>query len=84
MERELNEITDLSLEWHKDNFESDACLPYVPLGMAICRFATLLEAIDYHLYHTGELTEEQAREMIRDAAVKIDRKFDIPYRKLPQ
>lgn len=84
MKREFDEVTDLPLENHQMYFEADASQKEVPLGMAICRFSNLLLAIDHHLYHTGKLTEEQARDMIRDAAAKMDRKFDIPYQKLPQ
>ena len=84
MKEDFDEITELPLEWHQENFDADATLPTVPLGMAICRFSNLLLAIDYHLYHTGEINEEQARERIREAAKKMDAKFDIPYEKLPQ
>jgi hypothetical protein len=84
MDKEFDEITALPLEWHQENFDADTTLSTVPLGMAIQRFAALLEAIDYHLYITGELNEEQARERIREAAKKMDAKFDIPYQQLPQ
>ena len=84
MKPDFNEITDMPLSWHRDNFDADCSLSSVPLGMAICRFSDLLLAIDHHLYHTGEVNEQQAREMIRDAAVKMDGKFDIPYEQLPQ
>ena len=80
----FDEVIGFPLEDHQANFEADAILSTVPLGMAICRFSTLLLAIDYHLYHTGKLTMEEAREMIREASVKMDRKFDIPYERLPQ
>lgn len=84
MRPEFNEVVDLPLSWHQENFEADATLSEVPLGMAICRFATLLMSIDHHLYCTGEINENQAREIIREAASKMDKKFDIPYQKLPQ
>jgi len=84
MEHEFDEIVDLPLEYHREGFEVDASLSTVPLGMAICKLSSYLLAIDHHLYHTGQLTTDQARERIREAARKMDAKFDVPYQRLPQ
>lgn len=81
---DFNEAIDQPFEVVVSEFAADASLNEVPLGMAILRFATLLEAIDHHLYYTGEMTLAEARERIRWAANLMDKKFDLDYRKLPQ
>ena len=81
---DFNPAVDASLEHVIEDFGYDATSKFVPLGMAMIKMAYLLEALDWHLYHTGQVTETQAREKIKWAADLMDKKFDIKYQRLPQ
>ncbi len=81
---DFNPAIDDPFEHVVDNFGYDVTSNHVPLGMAILKMATLLEAIDWHLYATGILSEKEAREKIKWAADLMDKKFDITYERLPQ
>ena len=82
--QDFDPAVDTSLEHVIEDFGYDATSKFVPLGMAMLKMATLLEALDWHLYHTGQINEAQAREKIKWAADLMDKKFDIEYQRLPQ
>ena len=65
-------------------FEGDATCSHVPTGLVMLKFANLLEALDWHIHATKTITMEYAREQIQWAAELMDKKFDIPYERLPQ
>jgi hypothetical protein len=75
---------DQPLEHVIEDFGYDATSCHVPTGMAMLKFAALLEALDWHAYSTGKITLEEARAKIKWAADLMDKKFDIEYRRLPQ
>lgn len=81
---DFREAIDFPLQHVEDSFAYDATSKFVPLGMAMIKFSLLLEALDWHLYHSGEVTETQAREKIKWAADLMDKKFDIEYERLPR
>jgi hypothetical protein len=80
----FDDALDLPLEVTIAAFEADATSECVPLGMALIRFSMLLSALDYNLYHTGEVSMEEARIRVKWASELMDKKFDIPYERLPQ
>lgn len=75
---------DQTLDEVINDFGYDATSCHVPTGMAMLKMATLLEALDWHLYAKGDITMEYAREQIKWAADLMDKKFDIEYKRLPQ
>ena len=81
---DYNEAIDRPLQEVEDDFGYDATSKFVPTGMAMLKFSTLLCALDWHLYSTGHVTEQEAREKIKWAADLMDKKFDIEYERLPQ
>jgi hypothetical protein len=82
--QDYNPAIDSPLEHVVDSFGYDATSPFVPHGMALLKFAMLLEALDWHWYHTGQVTEAEVREKVKWAAELMDKKFDITYQRLPQ
>ena len=83
--KDLNEVWDQSFEVIKADFEADATLPTVPLGMALIKFSTLLLKLDALLYwQSPMISEEDARKTIKWASELMDKKFDIQYQQLPQ
>jgi hypothetical protein len=75
---------DAPLEHVIDDFGYDATSCHVPTGMAMLKFATLLEALDWHWCNTKTIDEVFVREKIKWASDLMDKKFDIPYERLPQ
>lgn len=82
--KDYNPAIDEPLAMVKLEFSSDASSRYVPIGMTMLKFACLLEALDWHLYATHEITLDDARKIIRWASQKMDQRFDIDYTPLPQ
>lgn len=82
--QDFNPAVDTSLEHVIEDFRYDATSKFVPIGMAILKMATLLEALDWHLHYTGQVNESQSREKIKWAAELLDKKFDLEYQRLPQ
>jgi len=79
-----NPAVDQSLDDVEDDFRHATSMEYVPVGVAILKFATLLEALDWHVYATRKITLEDARGTIKWAAELMDEKFDLDFKKLPQ
>lgn len=75
---------DQTLDEVLNDFAYDAESSHVPTGLAILKMATLMEALDWHLYAVGDITMGYAREQIKWAAELMDKKFDIEYERLPQ
>ena len=82
--KDFSHAADQPFERVCDVFAAEASSTHVPTGMAMLKMAILLEAIDYHVYITKELTLDEAREKIRWAAKLMDEKFDLEYKRLPQ
>lgn len=82
--KDWSPAVDQALDVVIADFQCDATSEFVPTGMAMLKFATLLEALDFHAYHTGQVTLEQSRETIKWAAELMDKKFEIEYKRLPQ
>lgn len=79
-----SEGIDTPLEDLLAEFEYDCTSQHVPLGIAMLRFGSILEALDWHLYATQKVSYETAREKIKWAADLMDKKFDVKYEKLPR
>jgi hypothetical protein len=73
-----------TLKFREDDFFSDATSSYVPLGVALLKLSSLMEAIDHELYITNSISMEQARQLVRRASAAMDAKFDMEYTPLPQ
>jgi len=82
--KDWNPAIDQTFDVVLASFEYDVTSEYVPLGVAMLKFAELLEALDWHLYVTGKITVFDAREKIKWASGLMDKKFDIDYKKLPR
>lgn len=82
--KDWDEALDQPLKDIEMEFEYDSTSEHVPTGVAMLRFATLLQALDWHMYSTGDITSEYAREKIKWASELMDKKFDIEYKRLPQ
>lgn len=82
--QDYNPAVDAPLQHVIDDFAYDATSAFVPHGMALLKFAVLLEALDWHWYHTGQVSEEEVRAKVKWAADLMDKKFDITYQRLPQ
>lgn len=82
--QDYNPAIDQPLEYVIEDFGYDVTSSHVPTGMAMLKFAMLLEALDWHWYSTKSVDGKFVREKINWASELMDKKFEMEYERLPQ
>lgn len=82
--QDYDEAVDQDLDVLLMDFEYGATHTCVPTGVTMNKMGVLLQALDWHLYVIQDITEDYVREKIKWAAALMDKKFELPYERLPQ